>query len=65
MKIEKLFLYLTIQSMFLCQLQILGPIVSLVYLETFKSPHDIGYFVLGKYTWHGSGFFLLNLLNLG
>ena len=46
MKIEKLFLYLTIQSMFLCQLQILGPIVSLVDLETFKSPHDIGYFVL-------------------
>ena len=32
--------------MFLCQLQILGPIVSLVDLETFKSPHDIGYFVL-------------------
>ena len=65
MKIEKLFLYLTIQSMFLCQLQVLGPILSSVYLETFKSPHDIAYFVLGKYRWHGSGSFLHNLLNLG
>ena len=65
MKIENLFLYLTIQSMFLCQLKILGPILSSVYLETFKLPHDIAYFVLGKYTWHGSGSFLLNLFNLG
>ena len=64
MKIEKLFLYLTIQIMFLFQLQILGPLLSSVYLETLKSPHDIAYFLLGKYTWHGSGFFLLNLLNL-
>ena len=48
-----------IPSRFPCQLKILGPMLSFVYLETFNSPHVIVYFLLYKYMWHGSGFCFL------